>query len=164
MAEARAETEQLRGLNIDQQRALRLNTRGMEQLQVNEKVLKEEVARLRAALDREKVHIDAILVSSRITPVSPRIGNQLEVLSTGVFRVAYQPLAPGSRAVRAPVVLRIGNQLEALRTCMTGCLPASGSFAFWSESACRSADRQPAGSAAHMRLTGCLPVPGSYAS
>ncbi|XP_034234446.1 golgin subfamily A member 4 isoform X2 [Thrips palmi] len=60
-AAARAETEQLRGLNIEQQRALRLNTRDMEQLQVNEKVLKEEVGRLRAALDREKVHIDAIM-------------------------------------------------------------------------------------------------------
>ncbi|XP_052131671.1 myosin-9-like isoform X2 [Frankliniella occidentalis] len=60
-ATARAETEQLRGLNIEQQRALRLNTRDMEQLQVNEKVLKEEVARLRASLDREKVHIDTIL-------------------------------------------------------------------------------------------------------
>lgn len=73
---ARAETEQLRGLNIEQQRALRLNTRDMEQLQVNEKVLKEEVARLRAALDREKVHIDAILVSG--APVIPGVGNPLE--------------------------------------------------------------------------------------
>lgn len=64
-AAARAETEQLRGLNIEQQRALRLNTRDTEQLQVNEKVLKEEVGRLRAALDREKAHIDAIMVRER---------------------------------------------------------------------------------------------------
>lgn len=68
---ARAETEQLRQLNIEQQRALRLKTRDEEQLQVNEKVLKEEVARLRAALDREKVHIDAILVSG-----SERVGHR----------------------------------------------------------------------------------------
>jgi len=56
LVKSKAETEQLRALNIEQQRTLRVNTRDHEQLQVNEKVLKEEVSRLRMLVtekDRE---------------------------------------------------------------------------------------------------------------
>lgn len=86
---ARAETEQLRQLNIEQQRALRLKTRDEEQLQVNEKVLKEEVARLRAALDREKVHIDAILVSG-----SERVGHRRRRVARPTAQPGHGPAQP----------------------------------------------------------------------
>ena len=51
-----AEALQLRGLTIEQQRALRVTTRQTEQLQVSERMLKEEVTRLRGQLDKEKSH------------------------------------------------------------------------------------------------------------
>lgn len=51
-----AEVIQLRGLTIEQQRALRVTTRQTEQLQVSERMLKEEVTRLRGQLDKEKSH------------------------------------------------------------------------------------------------------------
>jgi len=51
-----AEVIQLRGLTIEQQRALRVTTRQTEQLQVSERMLKEEVSRLRGQLDKEKSH------------------------------------------------------------------------------------------------------------
>jgi len=52
-----AEVIQLRGLTIEQQRSLRVTTRQTEQLQVNERMLKEEVARLRGQLEKEKSHV-----------------------------------------------------------------------------------------------------------
>jgi hypothetical protein len=51
-----AEVIQLRGLTIEQQRSLRVTTRQTEQLQVSERMLKEEVTRLRGLLDKEKSH------------------------------------------------------------------------------------------------------------
>lgn len=51
-----AEVIQLRGLTIEQQRSLRVTTRQTEQLQVSERLLKEEVTRLRGQLDKEKSH------------------------------------------------------------------------------------------------------------
>jgi hypothetical protein len=51
-----AEVIQLRGLTIEQQRSLRVTTRQTEQLQVSERMLKEEVTRLRGQLDKEKSH------------------------------------------------------------------------------------------------------------
>jgi hypothetical protein len=47
---------QLRGLTVEQQRSLRVSTRQTEQLQVSERLLKEEVTRLRVQLDKEKSH------------------------------------------------------------------------------------------------------------
>ncbi|XP_046689181.1 protein FAM184A isoform X4 [Homalodisca vitripennis] len=49
-----AEASQLRGLNLEQQRALRFAERSREQLQVSEKVLQEEVKKLKELLDKEK--------------------------------------------------------------------------------------------------------------
>jgi hypothetical protein len=51
-----AEVIQLRGLTIEQQRSLRVTTRQTEQLQVSERLLKEEVTRLRGQVDKEKSH------------------------------------------------------------------------------------------------------------
>lgn len=49
-----AEATQLRGLNLEQQRALRIAERTKEELQVSEKVLKEEVKKFRELLEKEK--------------------------------------------------------------------------------------------------------------
>ncbi|XP_054262298.1 myosin-10 isoform X2 [Macrosteles quadrilineatus] len=49
-----AEATMLRGLNLEQQRALRFAERAKEELQVSEKVLHEEVRKLKEFLDKEK--------------------------------------------------------------------------------------------------------------
>ncbi|PSN47607.1 hypothetical protein C0J52_04581 [Blattella germanica] len=49
-----AEVKQLRGLTQEQQRSLRVSSRQTEQLQTSERLLKEDVARLKTQLDKEK--------------------------------------------------------------------------------------------------------------
>lgn len=48
------EADQLRGLNLEQQRALRHAERTKEELQVSEKVLREEVKKMKELLEKEK--------------------------------------------------------------------------------------------------------------
>nr|CAD7393648.1 unnamed protein product [Timema cristinae] len=55
-----AEVTQLRGLTHEQQRSLRVATRQTEQLQVSEKMLKEEISRLQSSLNKEKAHYSAM--------------------------------------------------------------------------------------------------------
>nr|CAD7589030.1 unnamed protein product [Timema genevievae] len=55
-----AEVTQLRGLTQEQQRSLRVATRQTEQLQVSEKMLKEEISRLESSLNKEKAHYSAM--------------------------------------------------------------------------------------------------------
>ncbi|XP_063231467.1 protein FAM184A-like isoform X4 [Bacillus rossius redtenbacheri] len=55
-----AEVTQLRGLTHEQQRSLRNAARQTEQLQVSERMLKEEIARLQSSLDKEKAHYSAM--------------------------------------------------------------------------------------------------------
>nr|XP_018896464.1 PREDICTED: trichohyalin-like isoform X2 [Bemisia tabaci] len=52
-----AELSQLRGLSNEQQRSLKVATRQVEQLQNSEKLLKEEIDKLKALLQKEKTHL-----------------------------------------------------------------------------------------------------------
>ncbi|KAL1122604.1 hypothetical protein AAG570_002934 [Ranatra chinensis] len=54
------ELKHLRNITHDQKKSLRTLTRQLEELQVNEKVLQEEINRLRTALDQEKSNFSAI--------------------------------------------------------------------------------------------------------
>ncbi|CAH0385356.1 unnamed protein product [Bemisia tabaci] len=52
-----AELSQLRGLSNEQQRSLKVATRQVEQLQNSEKLLKEEIDKLKSLLQKEKTHL-----------------------------------------------------------------------------------------------------------
>lgn len=60
-----AEALQLRGLNLEQQRALRFAERTKEQLQVSEKVLQEELKKLQELLNKEKAALTTMQVTNR---------------------------------------------------------------------------------------------------
>lgn len=62
MKQFEAEASQLRGLNLEQQRALRFAERTKEQLQVSEKVLNEEVKKLKELLSKEKAALTTMQV------------------------------------------------------------------------------------------------------
>lgn len=57
-----AEAKQLRGVNAEQQRALRVSCKTTEQLQNSEKLLTEEVQRLRTAYEKEKETLTTVQV------------------------------------------------------------------------------------------------------
>uniref|UniRef100_A0A8D8TYU2 Uncharacterized protein n=3 Tax=Cacopsylla melanoneura TaxID=428564 RepID=A0A8D8TYU2_9HEMI len=54
---AEAELAQLRTVSHEHQRTIRTITRQKEELQVNEKILNEEMSRIKASLEKEKTHI-----------------------------------------------------------------------------------------------------------
>lgn len=62
MKQFEAEASQLRGLNLEQQRALRFAERTKEQLQVSEKILNEEVKKLKELLNKEKAALTTMQV------------------------------------------------------------------------------------------------------
>lgn len=57
-----AEVTQLRGLTHEQQRSLRMANRATEQLQTNERILNEEIERLRSSLEKERSHLATVQV------------------------------------------------------------------------------------------------------
>lgn len=57
-----AEAVQLRGVNLEQQKALKVASKTSDQLQANEKTLTEEVQRLKTLLEREKKNLTTVQV------------------------------------------------------------------------------------------------------
>lgn len=57
-----AEVSQLRGLTQEQERSLRMATKVSEQLHTNERVLNEEIEKLRSSLEKERMHLATVQV------------------------------------------------------------------------------------------------------